>query len=122
MASHGQSQVSNCSTSLNDDESDLQELVARSPSTWIDHNICVYYHSEKKTLSKKTYKSIDELKADAFALYESSKFDDDNAILIYINRDKKPVLLSDVSDIQNNSQIKKLHIKHVCSCFINRIE
>ncbi|CAF1591528.1 unnamed protein product, partial [Rotaria magnacalcarata] len=73
----------------------------------------VFCLSEKKTLNKKKYDSIDRLKADAFALYKDEQFDDDNAILTYFDENNSETLLTSVPKPQKNGQHKYIFIRFV---------
>jgi hypothetical protein len=77
-----------------------------------------YFHvrcrSKKKTLKHKKYTSMDDLKKDAFALYEDGAFNNDNAILTYLDNNKVEVLLTSVPDLPEKRHSKDLFIRFVC--------
>lgn len=75
-------------------EDELEHLEESSTKKIVKYSI--RNGSEKKLLVGKEYDSLNEFKRDAFNLYQESKFDEDNAILTYRNKEKVENLLTDV--------------------------
>jgi hypothetical protein len=87
----------------------------RKTSNQMDyHYFNVYCLSEKKTLKGKKYNSVDVIKKDADQLYKDGSFNDDNAILTYLNESKVEVLLTSVPDLPKKGHSKDLFIRFVC--------
>jgi hypothetical protein len=87
---------------------------------------CHYFHvrclSNKEILKGKKYESVDDIKKDAFALYPDGTFNDDNAILTYLDTGKVEVLLTSVPNLPQKRHSKHLFIRFVCICFLNVME
>jgi hypothetical protein len=75
--------------------------------------------STEKMLEKQQYRSVNDIKQDAFLLYEEAKFNDHNAILTYLDDNNKEVLLTAVPDPLRNNQDRVLFIKFVRVSFYN---
>lgn len=84
-----------------------------SPSQTTYHRFRVYCLSKKKILKDNKYTSVDNIKKDAFALYEEGEFNDNNAILTHLNDNKVEVLLTSVPDLLKKNSGKKLFIRFV---------
>jgi hypothetical protein len=82
------------------------------------HKFYVHCRSKKKPLEGKKYISVDQIKIDAFALFEDGKFNDDNAILTHLNEKKVEVLLDSVPCLLKKRHSKHLFIRFVCVLFL----
>jgi hypothetical protein len=87
-------------------------------SNQADHHIFhVHCLSTKKTLNDKKYTSLEDIKKDAFILYKEINFNDNNAILTYMNDNNVEVLLDSVPDLPVKGDSKDLFIRFVCIFF-----
>jgi hypothetical protein len=77
------------------------------------HLFHVHCLSKKQTLKDKRYTLVDDIKKDAFALSEDGAFNNDNAILTYLDNNKVEVLLTAVPDLPEKGHYKDLFIRFV---------
>ena len=78
------------------------------------HHFSVHVLSSVKVLTGKRYKSVDDIRNDAFALFEEAKFTTGNAIVTFRNKDNKDQILDTVPERLNKGQTRDLFIKFVC--------
>ena len=89
-------------------------MAAKEQSPTDSYRFYVHCLSTKKTLKKKKYQSVEEIKQEAFALYEQAKFNDHNAIIIYRDDENQEVVLISVPKPLSKRQYRDLFIKFVC--------
>ncbi len=93
-------------------------LQSKTTSNQASHHIFdVHYLSTKKTLKDKKYNSVEDIKVDSFALYKEETFNDDNAILTYLDDNDVEVLLTSVPELPKKGHSKDLFIRFVCIFF-----
>jgi hypothetical protein len=115
----------NSSSSSSDDLSTNSKQSTGLPSsTSSKQGDSHYFHirclSKKKTLKGIKYTSLDDIKNDAYQLYKDGGFNDDNAILTYLNESKVEVLLTSVPDLPKKGHPKDLFIRFVCILLLNK--
>jgi len=115
----------NSSSSSSDDLSTNSKQSTGLPSsTSSKQGDSHYFHirclSKKKTLKGIKYTSLDDIKNDAYQLYKDGGFNDDNAILTYLNESKVEVLLTSVPDLPEKGHSKDLFIRFVCILLLNK--
>jgi hypothetical protein len=89
-------------------------MAANEPSPTGSYRFHVHCLSTKKSLKKKMYQSIEEIRQEAFALYEQAEFNDHNAIIVYRDEKNQDVLLTTVPKPLPKRQYRDLFIKFVC--------
>lgn len=80
----------------------------------------VHCRSEVKTLKCEEYESVDDIKKKCFNLYEDGKFNDENAIVTYLNEKKTEDILTSTSALYGNNSRKDLFIRFVCIVYLDR--
>jgi hypothetical protein len=104
------------SISLNSTDIEQSKTTSAQANNHVLHIHCL---SETRTLQDNRYTSVKDIKMHAFALYENGMFNDDNAILTYLDNNKTEVLLTSVPDLSEKRQSTHLFIRFVCIFFLD---